>query len=269
MDRELSGKVAIVIGASAGIGRAYALALAEAGATVIAAARSLGPPTGEVNNTLNQVVNASESLPGSVHAQVCDAQVEADIASTIDRAMADFRRVDVLVNNAGLMTQFDPFAITNEDWQRIMGLNVRGPYCAIKHAVPHMQRQGSGSIVNITAKVAEFLPRTFGAFHDGSLLYGASKAALNRMTFFFSELLKADGIAVNGLSPGVVATDTALETTPNLRELGGKEPTAEALGPALVYLAQQSAATLTGQILHTDQFGKSWGLLKLEAEAPA
>ena len=73
-----------------------------------------------------------------------------------------------------------------------------------------------------------------------------------------SEELKPYGIAVNALSPGVVATDTALAATPNLKNFGGKDPTPEVLGPALLYLAQQTAATFTGQILHTDDFGKSW-----------
>lgn len=255
----LEGKVAIVIGASAGIGRAYALALAGAGATVIAAARTLGAVDSEEPrpNTLAQVVKLGEALPGRVYASVCDVQSETDIARTIEQTAANFGRIDVLVNNAGLMTLFDPFRIRDEDWDTMMHVNVRGPYYAMRYAAPHMMRRRSGSIVNITAKAGTFMPKG-QHLHDGTLLYGVTKAALNRLSFFMSEELKPYGIAVNALSPGVVATDTALAANPNVRDYGAKEPTPEVLGPALLFLAQQSAETLTGQVLYTDEFGKTW-----------
>jgi NAD(P)-dependent dehydrogenase (short-subunit alcohol dehydrogenase family) len=253
------GKVAIVIGASAGIGRAYALALAGAGATVIAAARTLGQPGdgAAARNTLAQVVKMSEGLPGRVYAQVCDVESEPDIARLVEQTVANFGRIDVLVNNAALMSQFDPFKVDCDAWDLMMRVNVRGPYFAIRYAAAHMMRQRSGSIINITAKAAGFTPKG-GRTHDGTLVYAITKAALNRLSFFMAEELKPYGIAVNALSPGVVATDTALTATPNIRDFGGKEPTPEVLGPALLYLAQQTADTLTGQILHTDDFKKSW-----------
>jgi len=123
--------VAIVTGASAGVGRAYALALAGAGAgaTVIAAARTVGEVGGEVpaRNTLAEVVQAAEPLPGHIRARVCDVEVEGDIAATIDETAATFGRIDVLVNNAGIMTPFDPFDVSCEDWDRVMRVNVRAP----------------------------------------------------------------------------------------------------------------------------------------------
>src|SRR6266571_418340 len=99
----MTRKVAIVVGASAGIGRAYALALASEGATVVAAARSLGSPEGEDNNTLANVVKRSASLPGCIHAAACDVSDESAIARLIDEAISNFGRIDVLVNNAALM----------------------------------------------------------------------------------------------------------------------------------------------------------------------
>lgn len=256
---ELKGKVAVVIGGSAGVGRAYALALARAGATVIAAARSLGPTGGEAvgKNTLAHVVKAGDGLPGRIYAQVCDVQIETDIARTIEQTVANFGRLDVLVNCAALMTQFEPLKIDREDWDGMMHLNVRGPYVAMCHAAPHMMHQRSGSIINITARAATFMPKGQRVY-DGTLLYAITKAALNRLSFSMSEELKPYGIAVNALSPGIVATDTALAATPNLREYGGKEPTPEVLGPALLYLAQQTAKTITGQVLYSDDFQKTW-----------
>jgi NAD(P)-dependent dehydrogenase (short-subunit alcohol dehydrogenase family) len=253
----LEGKVAIVTGASAGIGRAYALALAGAGATVVAAARTPGPE-GEApaRNTLAEVVCAGEPLPGTISPHVCDVEVEADVARLVDETAAKFGRIDVLVNNAGIMARHRPFDVDTDEWDRIMRVNVRGPYLAIRHVAPHMIRQQSGSIVNVTALAAAFIPK--GDRAQGSVVYAVSKAALNRLSFYMAEELKPHGIAVNALSPGVVRTDTALVLNPKAPPDWGKPATPEVLGPALVYLAQQTAETLTGQILHTDEFRQSW-----------
>jgi len=251
--------VAIVTGASAGCGRAYALALAGAGATVVAAARTLGDVGAEApaRNTLAEVVRAAEPLAGHIHARVCDVEVEGDIAATIEETAAEFGRIDVLVNNAGIMTPFDPFEVSCDDWDRVMRVNVRAPYLAMRQVAPHMIRQGSGSIINITARAAAFLPK--GRWPQVTVAYGPSKAALNRLSYFMAEELKPYGIAVNALSPGVVTTDTALGFNPRLGDSrAAKPPEPETLGPALLCLARQTAETLTGQVLHTDDFQNGW-----------
>jgi NAD(P)-dependent dehydrogenase (short-subunit alcohol dehydrogenase family) len=254
---ELSGKVAIVTGASAGIGRAYALALAGAGATVVAAARRLGGGEGEASdaNTLATLVKSAK-LPGRIHAQVCDVELEADVVRLVEQTAVNFGRIDVLVNNAAALWQFDPLKITAGEWDRLMTTNVRGPYVAIRQAAPHMMRQRSGSIINITAGVGNLTPKSN---YSGGLAYGVSKAALNRLSHFMAAELKPYGIAVNCLSPGVVLSESALAARPEAAKAGTHKPcTPELLGPALLYLAQQTAETLTGQILHTDEFRKSW-----------
>jgi NAD(P)-dependent dehydrogenase (short-subunit alcohol dehydrogenase family) len=261
---DLTGKVALVTGASTGIGRAYALALAGAGATVVAAARTLGDTDDPQLNTLADTVRRAAGLPGKVHASRCDMESEDDIAGTIGGAIADHGRLDIIVNNAALLTQFEPLTVSTDDWDQMMRVNLRGPYLVIRHAAPQMKRQRAGSIMNITARgalllpAAEFMPDTERKF-DGTLVYAVAKAGLNRLSFFMSEELRPWDIAVNALSPGFVATETALAKNPKLKELGGKDATPEVLGPALLYLAAQTAATMTGQILHTDDFGRSWG----------
>ena len=254
----LEGKVAIVTGASAGIGRAYALALAGAGATVVAAARTLGRTDGGTpeHNSLAEVVGAGAGLPGGITPIVCDVGIEAEVAGLVDETATKFDRIDILVNNAGIMARHRPFEVDTDEWDRIMRVNVRGPYLTIRHAAPHMIRQGSGSVVNVTALAAAFLPK--GDRAQGSVVYAVSKAALNRLSFYMAEELKPHGIAVNALSPGVVRTDTALVLNPKAGPEWGKPATPEVLGPALIHLAQQTAATLTGQVLHTDEFGESW-----------
>ena len=254
---ELDGKVAVVIGGSAGIGRAYAWALAGAGATVIAAARSLGKAAAPERNTLADVVARSRDFGGRVYAQHCDVEREDDIERTIEQTVINFGRIDVLVNNAVLMPMFPALDAPTDVWDRMMRINLRGPYLACRQAARHMIRQKAGSIINITAKAGD-LNRWTPYPNDPTLVYATTKAALNRVTVALADELKPHGIAVNALSPGVVATDTALAATPNLRKLGGKPDTAEVLGPALLYLAQQTAATLTGQILYTDEFGTAW-----------
>lgn len=253
----MDGKTAIVFGASAGIGRAYALALAQAGASVVAAARTLGAPDGSERNSLHNTVKLAEGLPGAIHPVPCDVEEEADIARTIDETVQRFGRIDVLINNAVYMPQCNSLEIPADMWDAMMRINVRAPYLAIREAAPHMQHQGSGSVINVSAKAGDLnaWKHTTGL---KILAYATTKSALNRLTVYLAEELRADGIAVNALSPGVVATDTALAATPNLVELGGKPPTPEVLGPAMLHLAMQGPGGITGQILYTDDFGKSW-----------
>ncbi len=255
---DLKGKVAIVTGASAGIGRAYALALAGEGATVIAAARTLGraDDAAAEPNTLFEVVKAAEPLTGSVYSQICDMDEEADVIRMVEETIAEFGRIDVLVNNAALLWQFDALDVSGDDWDQMMRTNLRGPYLAIRQAAPHMIRRRSGSIINITAGSANFASNSN---HPRMLPYAVSKAALNRLTYYLAAELGPYGIAINSLSPGVVATPSALRARPEAATAGTHKPaTPEVLGPALLYLAQQTADTLTGQILHTDEFQKSW-----------
>jgi NAD(P)-dependent dehydrogenase (short-subunit alcohol dehydrogenase family) len=264
---ELAGKVAIVTGASKGIGRAYALALAQAGATVVATARMLGAAQEDVpEHTLAGLVASARQgqLAGRVVAAACDLEVEDDIVRMVDQALANFGTVDVLVNNAGLYPHHDPLAVTVEEWDQIMRVNVRAPYLTIRQVAPHMIQQGRGSIINVTSRSAGFTHRERDrAAHDGLFVYGVSKAALNRLTTYFAEELRPHSVAVNALSPGGVLTDMWRQVAPADFEAArlsgkGKQPVPEVMGPALLYLAGQTAATMTGQILHTDTFGTTW-----------
>jgi NAD(P)-dependent dehydrogenase (short-subunit alcohol dehydrogenase family) len=248
----LANKVAIVTGASTGIGRAYALALAGAGATVVAAARSLRVPGEDIPGTLQEVVHCGTGLPGRVRAQACDMERESDVALLVEDTVAQFGRLDILVNNAAMRVGQGFLDVPCEDWGRLMRTNVLGPYLAIRNAVPQMRRQRAGSIINITARAGQFVPKGEPASNPNVLSYALSKAALNRLTFFMAEELREDGIAVNALSPGSVATG------PNILAASPKPATPEVLGPPLLFLAEQTAAGLTGQILHADEYRRSW-----------
>jgi NAD(P)-dependent dehydrogenase (short-subunit alcohol dehydrogenase family) len=264
---DLTGKVAIVTGASQGIGRAYTLALAGAGARVVACARTLGGLSDQSpERTLAGLVATAKgtTLPGEVLAVPCDLGSEADIVSMVNQAAANFQGIDVVINNAGLYPHHDSLAVTADELDREWSINVRAPYLLIREAVPHMILRGGGSIINITSRVARFTDRDADrASHEGLFVYGVTKAALDRLTSYLAEELRSYDIAVNGLSPGCVLTDTWRDVAPadyeDARLSGvGKAPLPEVMGPAMLYLAAQTAKTMTGQILHTDTFGRTW-----------
>ena len=124
----------------------------------------------------------------------------------------------------------------------------------MREAVPHMIAQGRGSVVNVTAASS-------GAFskepvhHDRLLLYSLTKSGMNRLTTYMAQELREHDIAVNGLSPGVVLSDRMIGSGPIP---GAKPATPEVLGPAMLYLAAQTASRMTGQIVHTDAFERDW-----------
>jgi NAD(P)-dependent dehydrogenase (short-subunit alcohol dehydrogenase family) len=247
----LSGKVAIVTGASAGIGRAYALALAAAGVTVIAASRRLAD-------------NGEPAAPatGVVHSRRCDVGDESDVAALALRTADEFGHIDVLINNAGVYPHHPSLKMSAEDWDSVMRVNVRGAYLMTQHVAALMQARRSGSIINLTSLAAERTPPDHTAHRD-LLAYAVSKAALNRMTTYLAEDLRPYGIAVNAISPGAVLTDMFVATDPEIAEMAnatgwGKRPTPEVMGPPMLFLAEQTAATMTGQIVHHDEFGQTW-----------
>ena len=263
--KELSGKVALVTGASKGIGRAYVQALADAGAIAVGIARTMGAPTPgsePAKNTLAEVMRSVAARGGKAHAIACDIEEESEIKRAIDEIVGNFGRIDVVVNNAGMFPHYETLDITVAEWKQNLNVNLLAPYLVTRHAARHMIKQRSGSVINLTSAVAK--EAAFNSpGHNGLMPYYVTKAALNRLTTFFAEEFRQYNIAVNALSPGVVLTETFVTVAPtdaaNFDKQGiAKQPTPDKLGPALIYLAQQTAETMTGQIVHTDEFGKSW-----------
>jgi NAD(P)-dependent dehydrogenase (short-subunit alcohol dehydrogenase family) len=257
---DLSGKVAIVTGASGGIGRAYALALAAAGADVVAAARTLH---GQAEGTLGEVVAYARDLPGRVVAQQCDVTDVSDVRRLVDVALEQLGRLDVVVNNAGIYPHHPSLEVTEDQWSATLKVNVLAPYAVVRAAVPYMIGKNSGSIVNITSLAASHTAAAYPN-HGHLLTYAVSKAALDRMTTYLALDLAPHGIAINALSPGAVLTRTFRSVDPEVANMAlvsgwGKEPTPEVMGPPVVWLAAQTADSLTGNILHHDEFGRSWG----------
>jgi citronellol/citronellal dehydrogenase len=248
--KSLAGKVALVSGASRGVGRVYALALAEAGAQVVATARSLtGDP--KTPGTLAELVATAREAGGQVTALACDLESEANIVHTVQTTIANFGGVDILVNNAvwparGIKT----LAVSEEEWAATMKVNVRGPYAFMREVIPSMTARGGGSIINLTTRSAHVTKLGAGS-HDGLLIYGVSKAALERLTTFFAAQFEPRNIAVNAISPGHVTTYS---------ERSGKEPDLRYWGDPIVHLAGvRPNGGFTGKILHTYRYGREWG----------
>ena len=267
----LAGKVAVVTGAAQGIGRAYVMALARAGATVIASSRSMGaiaPGEAAPAGSLAETVQLAKAEGLAVEGIICDVGDESQIDRMAKELIGNHGRVDVIINNAATYPgahanpNFDPLKVTAEDWDLYMRVNVLGPYFVISKLAPAMIKQGAGSIVNVSSSAG--LGSTFGAAdHYGMMGYAVTKAALNRMSMFFAEEFRQYNIAVNALNPGSVMTAAWRAVPQEMKDAAlqsgrAKLATEDSMGGHIVHLAQQTAQGLTGKLLEADEFGISW-----------
>jgi len=239
---KLKDKVAIITGAGQGLGRAYALRLAQEGAKVVVA---------ELNETKGRSV-ADEVKGLFVQTDVANAgSVEAMVRKTIDV----YGRIDILVNNAAIFStlKMRPFwEIPEAEWDQLMGVNVRGVWLAAKAVVPQMRKQGSGRMVNISSGVV-FMGR------PNYLHYVASKGAVLTMTRAMAKELGEFGINVNAITPGATFTEVPRDTvTPEQKEaLVRAQSIKRVAGPAdmegvVLFLCSDEAAFITGQTINVD-----------------
>lgn len=204
METRLSGKVAIVTGASSGIGEATALALAEEGAIVVAAARR--------EDRLRGLAESIQASGGQVHTLRADVQVEEDCRRMVADTEERYGRVDILVNNAGVMLLGPIAGADTEDWRRMIHTNVLGLMYCTHAALPVMTRQKSGHIVNVSSVAG----RTARA---GVGVYNASKWAVGAFSEALRQEVHKDGIRVTIIEPGVVRTELRDHiTVPEVRE---------------------------------------------------
>ncbi len=222
----LTDQVAIVTGASRGIGRAISLALANAGAHIVVAART-EPIPGTVEETATMVRELGrEALPLEM-----DVASETDVKHTIDETLKKFGRIDIMVNNAGTNWSRNVADFESKRWELVMKVNVLGPFLCSRHVLPHMIERGSGHILNISS-ISAVRPR------PGSSAYSASKAALDALTIASSMETHEHGVQVNALR-----VEGTIETpgTTMLLQLKPTEPMwpAEIVGEAASYVCSQ------------------------------
>lgn len=251
----LNGKVAVITGASRGIGAAIARRFAAEGAKVVIIARTLDPG-GKLKGSLSETTQAIEDMGGecfAIQADLADANSRTGI---IDKAVAHFGRIDILVNNAAWLQFKSIGEVPAKHLHLGFQINVGAPHDLSRQALPHMNSQGGGWIVNISSGTAVNPPAAPYDFKDrytafnrdgGTTIYGATKAALDRLTTGWAVELSGTNIAVNSLSPmAAVASEGALA-------LGGWEMSAdlepqETMAEAALLLSHRPAGELTGRI---------------------
>ena len=276
--------MAIVTGASRGTGRAYAQALAMAGANVVAAARTDRPAAlsdapmhlpGEMHagrgarqlagllpGSLQETVSSIEAAGGTALAVRCDVGNEDDLRAMAQAALDRFGRIDVLVNNAGVFPRLNSLEVTPEVYEAVLRVNLVGPYLCAKHVLPHMIERGSGSVINITTGSPDPEETANLKSAQGILCYATAKAGLDSLTQTLAREMAPHGVAVNALAPGMILTEGDVETLGDdfdFNEYARGPCTPEFVGPPVVYLAQVTPDVMTGEILFAVQFGETWG----------
>jgi 3-oxoacyl-[acyl-carrier protein] reductase len=239
---QIAGQVALVTGASRGIGRAIALALAAEGAKIVVNYASSQGAADEVVATI--VAGGGEAI--AVKADVSqESEVEAMVAKTIEA----FGRVDVLVNNAGITKDTLLLRMKPEDWHSVINLNLSGVFLCTKAVSKIMLKQKSGRIINISSVVGEM-------GNPGQSNYAAAKAGVIGFTKSVAKELASRGITVNAVAPGFIETDMThgLNTEGMLAfiPLGRLGQAAEVAGAVRFLAADPAAAYITGQTLNVD-----------------
>ena len=252
---ELEGKVALVTGASRGLGEATALALARRGADIIVMARSDATREGWPG-TIHETVEEVRALGRQALAVKADVTIEKDVERAVESAWAEYGRLDILVNNAGALGEHRGFLeMSPEYWDSVMEVNLRGVFLCTRAAVPKMVTIGGGTIVNVSSGAS-----TRTGFL--SLPYGVSKAALNRFTLGLAEELKEHNIAVvSFLAPFSVTPGT--KSIYDQQGLSWAQPV-EAAAEAIAAICANDPMEITGQSLSRRQLAEK-GIIPWES----
>jgi 3-oxoacyl-[acyl-carrier protein] reductase len=239
----LSGRVAFVTGASQGIGRACALKLATEGATVAVAARN--------QDKLNELVNEIIATGGKAAAFTLDVTDEEQVKSAIKSAIAQFGKIDVLVNNAGITRDQLVMRMKRADWDAVLQTNLTSAYLCIQQVTSPMLKQRWGRIINITS--------VFGQMGQaGQANYAASKAGLIGLTMAVARELGSRNITCNAVAPGFIETAMTEALGDEFKQNAAKQIPLGRVGTpgdvasAVAFLASDAAAYITGHVLNVN-----------------
>jgi 3-oxoacyl-[acyl-carrier protein] reductase len=242
----LKDKVALVTGSSRGVGKAIAIGYAKEGAKVVVNYTSN-------ENAAKEVVESIEKLGASAIAVKADVAKKAEAESLVKTAVDQFGGIDILVNNAGFTRPAMMLKMTEEQWDEVVDLHLKGAFLCAQAAAKHMTQKKSGKIINVTS-VAGLVGTV------GQINYSAAKGGVLSMTKSMARELAKDNICVNVISLGIVATDMTekIRTDEKLKEiymnriLLKRFAEADDIAPAFVFLASAESNYITGQLLCVD-----------------
>ena len=248
----LAGQVAVVTGASRGIGEAIAKRYAMEGAKVVVSARSVEPEDHFLPGSINETVQAIKNAGGEAIAVKADLSREEDRQSLVKETEAAYGPVDILVNNAAV-TWFMPVKDFSEKRFRIMmDVQVWGPFELAQLCLPSMLERGAGWILNISSHAA-IHPQARAPGGHGGTVYGMCKAALERFTTGLAQEVYGTGVGVNVISPGLVATPGVVHHKLINESNKDRVTPVEHMAEACLRLCHGDAATITGRIDYADQ----------------
>lgn len=244
---DLTGKVAIVTGASSGLGVQFAHVLADNGAKVVLVARRV--------DKLNSVAKELEGKGATVLPIQCDVADEAQVGNVVDKTIKKFGEIDILINNAGVGAVTPLEQTTREDWDRVHDINVTGVFLFSKHVVPHMRKRGYGKIINISSM--------FGLVGNTAITtaaYHSSKGAVDNLTNAMAGEYSKHGITTNAIGPGffesemteqVMHDEGFLKFIENRCPMGRPGREGE-LDGVLLLLASDASSYVNGQTIYVD-----------------
>jgi len=251
---KLKGKVAIVTGASRGLGHDFALDFAKEGADIVVAART--ESEGKLPGTIYKTADEIRALGTLALPIRCDVTSEDSVNEMVQKTIKEFGRIDILVNNAAV-AWWPPITETPlKRFELVLRVNIIGPFLCVKAVLPTMINQKCGCIINISSYAANKRVRGFSG-----ISYGVSKAALERFTWGLAAELGQYNIAVNAIKPfKAIGTEGMLaQTRADVDKPDWKTP--ELMVKACTFLAAQDAAGVTGVVASDDEFCQWHGLI--------
>jgi citronellol/citronellal dehydrogenase len=250
-EMDLTGRTAIVTGGSRGLGKAMAIELARAGASVAVAARTEQSGQSALPGTIHETVREIRERGGKATGVRCDITKEEDVAHLVERVNGQFGPVDILINNAGISVPKPLVELPVKQWDLLMQVNVRGTFLCTKAVLPQMVKRRTGNIINLSSVLAQTITMKY------SIAYGVTKAAVERFSLGLAEEVKEYDIAVNALCPDFTVTEAVKIFRPDADTSGWQSP--EMWGKYAALVAAQEAKSLTGRILDVSALKEIFG----------